>query len=335
LRFLWRTDQPLWLEAALLPLTVASWAYAAASSLRRPAPVRAKVPAISVGNVVVGGAGKTPVAIEIARRLLDRGLRVAILSRGYRRKGRKDLVVERGTAWDQIGDEPALLKQRLPQAQVFVGARRASLAGRAAEQDAQVLVLDDGLQHLALARDLDVVVMDASNPLGNGRRLPRGPLRERPEGAFRRAGNRGLLWLTRCDLPRDGRTSALVAAARKAGLRGPVESAFVAAAPIASQPVFLFAGVARPASFEALVRGAGLRVVGSRWFPDHHPYSTRDLQALRRAAGAAMLLTTEKDLVRIGTGDRAGIEAVPVDLRILSGEDALLSALDLALGVRT
>lgn len=332
MRFLWRTDEPLWLDAALLPLTVVSWAYAAASSLRRPQPVRAPVPAISVGNVVVGGAGKTPVAIEIARRLLDRGLRVAILSRGYRRKGRKDLVVERGTAWEEAGDEPALLKQRLPRAQVLVGARRSSLAVRAAGQDAQVLVLDDGLQHLALARDLDVVVMDASNPLGNGRRLPRGPLRERPEAAFRRAGNRGLLWLTRCDLPRDGRTGTLVAAARRAGLRGPVESAFVAAAPIPSRPVFLFAGVARPASFEALVREAGVPVVGSRWFPDHHPYSTRDLQALRRAAGAATLLTTEKDLVRIAASDREGIDAVPVELRILSGEEALRSALDLAVG---
>jgi tetraacyldisaccharide 4'-kinase len=332
LKFLWRTDEPLWLEPALLPLTVVSWAYAAVSSLRTPHPMRAAVPAISVGNVVVGGAGKTPVAIEIARRLLDRGLRVAILSRGYRRKGREDLVVERGTPWDQAGDEPALLKQRLPRAQVLVGPRRASLAVRAARHNAQVLVLDDGLQHLALARDLDVVVMDASNPLGNGRRLPRGPLRERPEAAFRRAGNRGLLWLTRCDLPRDCRTDALVAAARKAELRGPVESAFVAAAPIASRAVFLFAGVARPASFEALVREAGVRVVGSRWFPDHHPYSTRDLQALRRAAGGATLLTTEKDLVRIPPTGREGIDAVPVDLRILSGEDALRSALESVVG---
>ena len=137
MRFLWRTDEPLWLEAALLPLTALSWAYAAASSLRRPAPLRAQIPAISVGNVVVGGAGKTPVAIEIARRLLDRGLRVAILSRGYRRKGRKDLVVERGTAWEEAGDEPALLSAASPKARVLVGARRASLAVRARQRDAQ------------------------------------------------------------------------------------------------------------------------------------------------------------------------------------------------------
>jgi tetraacyldisaccharide 4'-kinase len=232
------------------------------------------------------------------------------------------------------------MKQRLPGALVLVGPRRASLAARAASQGAEVLVLDDGLQHLSLARDLDVVVMDASNPLGNGKRLPRGPLRERPAGAFRRVGTRGLLWLTRCDLPRDRRTNALVAAAREAGLRGPVESAYAATAPIGKEAAYLFAGIARPASFEALVRSAGAGVAGSRWFPDHHRYSKSDLQSLRRTAaahGATRLLTTEKDLVRIAASDRDApppIAAVPVDLRILSGEDALLSALDLALGVR-
>jgi len=337
LRFLWRTDEPLWLEAALLPLSAASLAYAAASALRRPAAFRAPVPAISVGNVVAGGAGKTPVAMEIVSRLLERGRTAAVLSRGYGRRGRGDLVVTAATPWDAAGDEPALVKQRLPAALVLVGARRAALAERAADLGADVVVLDDALQHLSLARDLDVVVMDASNPLGNGKRLPRGPLRERPASAFRRAGKRGLLWLTRCDLPRDGRTTSLVAAAREAGLRGPVESAFETAAPLGKESAFLFAGVARPASFEALLRGTSVRVVGARWFPDHHRYSTRDLRALRLAAaaqGASVLFTTEKDLVRIPASDRPGppvIEAVPVDLRILSGEDALASALDAAL----
>jgi tetraacyldisaccharide 4'-kinase len=340
LRFLWRTDEPLWLKIALFPLTLASWAYAAAAGLRSPAVFRAPVPAISVGNVVAGGAGKTPVTLEIARRLLERGRKAAILSRGHGRRGREDLEVSAATPSDQAGDEPALLKERLPGALVLVGPRRASLAARAASDGAEVLVLDDGLQHLSLARDLDVVVMDASNPLGNGKRLPRGPLREQPSSAFRRAGSRGLLWLTRCDLPRDRRTDALVAAAREAGMRGPVESAYATAAPIGKEAVFLFAGIGRPASFEALVRSAGASVAGARWFPDHHRYSSADLQALRQAAaaqGATRLLTTEKDLVRIPPGDRDAlppIEAVPIDLRILSGEDALLSALHLALGAR-
>ena len=338
MRFLWRTDEPLWLKTVLLPLTAASWGYCAAGALRRPSLIRAKVPTISVGNVVAGGAGKTPVAMEIVRRLLERGRKPAVLSRGYGRRGRGDLEVAATTPPDEAGDEPALFKERLPRALVLVGPRRASLAARAAAQGAEVIVLDDGLQHLALARDLDVVVMDASNPLGNGKRLPRGPLRERPSSAFRRAGKRGLLWLTRCDLPRDLRTDSLVAAAREAGLGGPVESAYATSAPIRGEAAFLFAGIARPVSFEALVRRAGASIVGSRWFPDHHRYSGGDLRALRHAAaaqGATRLLTTEKDLVRIPLGDREGrppIEAVPIDLRILAGEEALVSALDLALG---
>jgi len=337
LRFLWRTEEPLWVTAALFPLTAASWAYAAAAALQKPSVVRAPVPAISVGNVVAGGAGKTPVAMEIVRRLLERGKKAALLSRGYGRRARGDLEVLSTTPPEEAGDEPALVKQRLPGALVLVGPRRASLAARAASQGAEVVVLDDGLQHLSLARDLDVVVLDASNPVGNGKRLPRGPLRERPSDAFRRAGKRGLLWLTRCDLPRDRRTDLLVAAARDAGLRGPVESAYSTAMPIGTEPVFLFAGIARPASFEALLRNQGARIVGSQWFADHHCYSSGDLRELRHAAagrGATRLLTTEKDLVRIASGERESIEAVPIDLRILSGEPALAAALDGALGVR-
>jgi len=335
LRFLWRTDEPLWVKAAFLPLTAASWAYAAAAALRRPSVVRAPVPAISVGNVVAGGAGKTPVAMEIVRRLLERGRKAALLSRGYGRRGRGELEVLATTPSEEAGDEPALFKQRLPGAMVLVGPGRAALAARAASRGADVVVLDDGLQHLSVARDLDVVVLDASNPLGNGKRLPRGPLRERPASAFRRAGKRGLLWLTRCDLPRDRRTDPLVAAAREAGLRGPVESAYATVVPIGKEPAFLFAGIARPPSFEALVRNEGARIVGSRWFPDHHRYSSGELRALRHAAaahGATRLLTTEKDLVRIPPAERESIESVPIDLRILSGEQALVAALDLALG---
>jgi tetraacyldisaccharide 4'-kinase len=290
--------------------------------------------------VVVGGAGKTPVALEISRRLLERGRTPAILSRGYGRRGREDRVVAEATPWEEAGDEPALLKRRLPGTLVLVGRRRASLARRAVSLGADALILDDGLQHLALARDLDVVVIDASNPLGNGRRLPRGPLRERPSTALRRVGSRGLLWLTRCDLPRDGRTASLVDSAREAGLTGPVESAFVPSAPVDRRRAVLFAGIARPASFEALLRTAGVTVLGTRWFSDHHRYRDRDLGELRIAAassGAEVLLTTEKDLVRIPEHERAGpppIEAVAVDLKILSGEGALDSALDLALDRR-
>src|SRR5207237_3382790 len=154
------------------------------------------------------------------------------------------------------------------------------------------------LQHHGLARDLDVVVADASNPFGNGRLLPRGPMRE-PVSALRRVEN-GLLWLTRCDLPRDPRVAQLPA--------WPVlESEYAARADLRGKRVFLFAGIARPASFEATVRALGAEIAGVRWFRDHHRYGTHDLSSLRREAGDAPLVTTETDLVR--TERRAGMVA--------------------------
>jgi tetraacyldisaccharide 4'-kinase len=179
-----------------------------------------------------------------------------------------------------------------------------------------VLLLDDGLQHHALARDLDVIAADASNLFGNGALLPRGPLREFPS-ALRRVRN-GLFWLTRCDLARDPRVEIL---------RGfpVVESAYEARADLRGRRVFLFAGIARPDSFVETVRGLGAEIAGTRWFRDHHPFSARELTQLRAQATGATLVTTEKDLARIERPE--AIVAVPVELRILRGEDALERAL--------
>ena len=317
MNFWWEREAPWW-SLALSPLSAA---YGAGAALHRwsARPERASVPVISVGNLTVGGAGKTPVALCIAQRLAARGRTPALLSRGYGRRSRAPMLVSADASVADVGDEPLLLARR--GLTVFVGPSRALLARLAVAQGADVLVLDDGLQHHALARDLDVVVADASNLVGNGRLLPRGPLRE-PVSALSRV-QRGLLWLTRCDLPRDSRAAQLPP--------WPVVESEYAAAPSASaalrgQRVFLFAGIARPESFEATVRAQGpSEVVGVRWFRDHYLYSKYTLQALRREAKGALLVTTEKDLVRIE--QREGIAAVPVEVRILRGEDALDAAL--------
>jgi len=317
MRFWWEREAPWW-SLVLSPLSAA---YGAGAALHRwsSRPVRASVPVISVGNLTVGGAGKTPVALSIAQRLVARGRKPAVLSRGYGRRSRAPMLVSADASAQDVGDEPLLLARR--GLTVFVGPRRALLARLAVERGADVLVLDDGLQHHALFRDLDVVVADASNPFGNGRLLPRGPLRE-PVSALSRV-ERGLLWLTRCDLPRDPRAARLPA--------WPVVESEYAAAPSAAtalrgQRVFLFAGIARPESFESTVRALGpAEVIGARWFRDHHLYSKYDLQTLRREAKGALLVTTEKDLVRIEQKD--GIAAVAVEVRILRGEDALDAAL--------
>ncbi len=353
-----------WRDRAGLPsllLAPLSLLYGAAADAHRALsrPVRAPVPVISVGNLVVGGAGKTPVTLWLAQRLLARGRRPAVLSRGYGRRGSGDLEVLVDTPALLAGDEPALIKRRCPEALVLVGARRARLAPLAVARGADVLLLDDGLQHHALARDLDIVVIDASNPFGNGHRLPWGPLRDSPALLSRLP--RALVWLTRCDLPRDPRAP-----------RGDVESVFepgevrlpaarvdttgreprpadaqgcdASTDALDSDPggerfdlrgkrVFLFAGIARPESFVATVGALGAAIEGQRWFPDHYRYSSSDLAALR-ATGAPLLLTTEKDRVRIDPSLLAGappIVAVPVSLRVGRGEPAIDSALDAVL----
>src|SRR5258706_7952298 len=308
----WDRQAPLWSA----PLEIASLAYRAGSMVHRSLThqTRASVPVISVGNLTVGGAGKTPVALFIAQRLIARGRRPAVLSRGYGRRGRAPMLVSPDSSVIDAGDEPLLMARR--GLTVFVGPRRALLARRAVERGADVLVLDDGLQHHGLARDLDVVVADASNPFGNGRLLPRGPLRE-PLSALSRVEN-GLLWLTRCDLPRDPRVAQFPGWPM-------VESDYAASADLRGKRVFLFAGIARPASFEATVRALGAEIAGVRWFRDHHRYGAYDLASLRREADGALLVTTEKDLVRIE--QREGIAAVRVEVRIRAGEDRLDAAL--------
>jgi tetraacyldisaccharide 4'-kinase len=360
----WRRDEPLVARFALAPLSVAALAYRAGAAIARTRarPVRAAAPVISVGNLCAGGAGKTPVALFLCERLLARGERPALLSRGYGGSGQGVTVVCDGAgplaSAQEAGDEPVLVALRCPRLLVLAGTRRALLAQEAVRRGATVLVLDDGLQHHALARDLDLVVLDAQNPLGNGHLLPRGPLRESP-AAFARVGARGLLWLTnaRSDAP-DAQLDALVARARAAGLRGPVRSAL---APRAEQvaalrgaKVFLLAGIARPERFAQTVRALGAEVVGHAFFPDHHAFSASELQAVdaRAAAlGAARVVTTEKDLVRIGRSWVAltrgagapltsanvlasssvrdlGLAALPVELQLLGGAVELDAALD-------
>jgi tetraacyldisaccharide 4'-kinase len=310
--FWWQPDLPAWAA----PLRLLSPLYGAGAAIHRAIsrPVRAGVPVISVGNLTVGGAGKTPVTLCLAQRLRARGRRPAVLSRGYGRRSREPLEVTPDSTVEAAGDEPLLLSRR--GCAVFVGPRRAELAPLAIRRGADVLLLDDGLQHHALARDLDVIVADAADPFGNGHLLPAGPLRE-PVTALRRV-RRGLLWLTRCELPPHPRTAELRAFPA-------VESTYRADADLRGKRVFLFAGIARPERLVQTVRAQGADIAGTRWFPDHQRFTARDLEEVRRLAAGAMLVTTEKDLVRIA--DPRGIAVVRIEVQILRGEDVLDRAL--------
>jgi len=293
--------------------------YAAAAAARRRAyakPGRRRGlsrPVVSVGNLRAGGTGKTPAVACLARLLAEMGERPAVLSRGYARRVAPPGVVvvsdgERLRAdLDRSGDEPLMLARAVPSARVLVSSDR-YLAGRLAETHlgATVHLLDDGFQHLPLARGTDLLIIDAED-VNRPRTLPGGRLREGLEAAANAhallvpgADGDDAAWIAaRMSVPRafglvresgpaweiDGRPAG--SAGETAGAAGPVHA---------------FAGIARPDRFFAELREAGWDLTGTTAFRDHHRYRARDVAALAsaaRAAGAGALVTTEKDAVRL------------------------------------
>jgi tetraacyldisaccharide 4'-kinase len=268
------------------------------------------VPVISVGNLTVGGTGKTPTVILLANLLRRQGRRPAVLSRGYGGKTRGPVsVVSDGERvlreWPEAGDEPVLIARAAPGVPVLTGPQR-RLTGRAAVErfGADCLILDDAFQHRALCRDLEIVLLDAARPLGNGFLLPRGPLREPPAAL----GRADLLLRTGGE---DATLTPLPASAAIPSFRGLhrpqclVEAGTGATLPLAALRgvrVAAFAGIGRPEAFRRSLSDLGAKVVAFRAFADHHPYAASDTETLRRLArkvGADRLVTTEKDAVRL------------------------------------
>ncbi|AMV72670.1 tetraacyldisaccharide 4'-kinase [Desulfuromonas carbonis] len=270
---------------------------------------RAPVPVISVGNLAVGGTGKTPVTDYLVKLLLARGLRVAVVSRGYGGAGVEgEGLVSRGggpiVGPEAAGDEPYLLARRNPRALVLVNPRRRVAVAAAVRQGAEVVVLDDGFQHLAVVRDLDIVLLDAARPLGNGRVLPAGRLRE-PAAALKRAD---LLLLTRyCggDLPvlpveKPTLCCRHQLAAAAIDLKGEPRPL----AELTGRRVVAVAGIADPQAFFAALTAHGMVLVATFPLPDHASYG-QELRAQLSAAArqADCLVTTEKDGVKLTGAD--------------------------------
>lgn len=301
----------------LLPLTplYRSAVAARSAAYRRGWLERARlpVPVVSVGNLSFGGTGKTPTVIALVRDLVRLGRRPAVLTRGYGRRGRGQEVVV-GPAprqsFAEVGDEPLEMAHRLPGVPVVVDADRARGGREAKRLGADIVVLDDGFQHLALERDLDLVLLDAGDPWGGGRLPPLGRLRE-PVAALRRAD---AVLITK--LPQEWRSvSARIEAEieaiapampvlgvrlRPSRVRTP-EGPALDAAVLDGRRVLAFAGLGRPEGFAATLVEAGAEVVRSMWFPDHHAYTARELAELTAAAEAAgaVPVTTAKDAVKL------------------------------------
>ena len=264
---------------------------------------------IVVGNVVAGGAGKTPVTIALVKRLLSQGLRVGVISRGHGRHSRDTRAVRTDSRPEDVGDEPLLIHQSTG-APVWVGAARAE-AGRQliqAHPNTQVIVCDDGLQHLALARDIDICIMDERG-VGNGWLLPAGPLREawpRPVDLLVHTGSP--LVLGGFQMERQLADHALTREGQK-----------VPMAHLKNTPVDAVAGLAKPQAFFQMLRQAGLELGHTLALPDHHDY--RDWQSF---GSDKPLLCTEKDAAKLWPHEPAAL-TVPLQIKL---DAAFWTALD-------
>ena len=315
--------------------------------LRSLARVRATVPVVSVGNLVVGGTGKTPLVIHVARELQRMGRRVAVVSRGYGRAGSGTLIVSRGerplVPWTKAGDEPYLMALLLADVGVVASERRIDGIREAVDRlGADVVVLDDAFQHVGVDRDLDIVAVDARAPVGNGFLLPAGPLREHPLGV----GRAEVLVATRCGRDGAGRVEATLAPLAPGApvietRMKPVElwdartGGRVEPSELRGREVVALAGIADPDDFFHTVSRLGVRVAERLAAPDHHEYDEEDLtrvvESVRRT-GARAVLTTEKDAVRLSTwSSPVPVIALGIDIEVVRGRRALSEALTKAI----
>jgi tetraacyldisaccharide 4'-kinase len=247
-------------------------------------------PVISVGNLTVGGTGKTPLVIALAEALRDGGFHPVILSRGYGRTSRGILVV--GSNWEESGDEPFLMKRRLGNVPVVVGADRYE-AGRVAEkkQLGNIFILDDGFQHRRLHRDIDIVTIDPLEWEGGEVLLPRGRWRE-PKSALDRAHAACIQELDGAVIPSLPIPSFAVRYEVDGLYSGETR---IAAESLKGCPVVAFAAIAKPERFFATLESLGIHPGKCVRFRDHHHYSRREIENL----GGDILVTTEKDAVRL------------------------------------
>jgi tetraacyldisaccharide 4'-kinase len=312
--FWWRAAG---IEAALLAPFAAAYGAVAAQRLRRSGH-QIGIPVICVGNLTVGGAGKTPTALAFAQYLLAAGQRPFFLSRGYGGRLSGPLRVEplRHCA-DDVGDEPLLLARTAP---TIIARDRVAGAEAAQAAGASVIVMDDGFQNPSLAKDFSVLVLDGRRGIGNGRVIPAGPLRAPLRAQLDRTHAMLVIGAA------SNLSSPVIAAATARGIpifHGSLEPDRNAVAALGGQRVLAFAGIGDPDKFFTTLIEAGIEVAARRSFPDHHRYSRAEAETLlAQAAGEDLLpVTTEKDLARMaGVDDLAALakaaRPLPVTLRI-------------------
>ena len=307
----WRGPGP---SVASLLLSPAAHIYGLLGRIRNnfSVPWRASVPVICIGNLVAGGAGKTPVVLKLIDMLTQRGIKPHALSRGYGGTLTGPMQVDPSRHnYRETGDEPLLLAKHAP---TWIAKDRVLGAQAATEAatDAEAIIMDDGFQNPALAKDLSLVVVDGNYGFGNGHLIPAGPLRESIKDGLRRAHAVVLI----------GADSAGVEDSIRQHGRDdlPVLRATIKPGPEADalkrQTVHAFAGIGEPEKFFRTLEDLGCTVVARTPFADHHPYSAAEIEALKTDARQqnAVLVTTEKDAVRVPENVRDGIKVLTITL---------------------
>jgi len=315
-----------WRDAGIEALALAPFAaaYGAVAAYRMGRSGQsAGVPVICIGNLTVGGTGKTPTALAVARLLINAGRRVVFLSRGYGGDTAAPLRVDAARhSAAEVGDEPLLLARLAP---TIVSGDRVAGAKLARAAGASAIVMDDGFQNPSLSKSLSIVVIDGGRGIGNGRVIPAGPLRAPLQVQMRHA--HALLVVGTPSEPCD----SAIAEAEARGipvLQGALEAEADAVAALTGCRVLAFAGIGDPAKFFATLAEAGIPAPVTEGFPDHHRYTRAEAQALieRAAREDLVLVTTEKDLVRIARDPEVAAlakvtRALPVTLQF-DDEDA-------------
>jgi tetraacyldisaccharide 4'-kinase len=289
-------------------------------------------PVISIGNITLGGTGKTPLVIQMAELLSRNQRRVVVLSRGYGRSNETEIItVSDGRSvlvdTNTGGDEPVLIASKIPGVPTIVGKNRYQAALFAMERfQPNVVVLDDGFQHIQLKRDIDIVLVDAGNPFGNRKLFPAGILRE-PLGALKRAH---AILITKIDGTSDlnalketvqRNTQARIFTSQQV----PVDMIDYSSndikplSALRGSKVLAFSGIARPDSFTTLLTSLGAEIVATTTYPDHFQYQRSDLAAVFQKAAdekVSMIVTTEKDAIRLKNLHADGIWALRIELSI-------------------
>ena len=303
----WYRRRRGWQTWLLWPL---AWLYGKAVTLHRRSTRRwhCAVPVLSIGNLTLGGTGKTPLGIALAKGLEERGWRVAVLLRGYGTRRRQSCPVSATSSCSEVGDEALEYAKSLGEGVAWVGSNRCQSAALALAAGATLILLDDGLQHWRLARDLDLSLLDRQHGLGNRLVFPAGPLRE-PLDQLARADGLVFTGVEPVD-----QMPPMPAGWPSHKPRFAVRFCLEPPPQLQQRRLVAFCGIGLPEKFFSALQACGLQLVATESFPDHHVYAESDLQRLLDLAhsNGARLVTTVKDGQRLPHRFREAVSLVPI-----------------------